>query len=366
MQHSMKRPTTGHLGSATRRRSTCAPFTVPLHEAKPRRVADGVAQAPLVCGDRLVFMSTASGSVTALDAASGATLWSRKVMAKAAAAIPHEAGLIASDSSVWVRAKDKLLELDLATGEVKSRVACGRLNLFDSVLVGDCIVGPDHWGDLGIVATSLNGKMRWNQTAGFVPDPLAANDDVVLVLDGGHGLIACNIADGSLRWRIEGRTQAAGATSSIGAAVIASDTQALAVVDRDITSFDLVTGAVQWRVPLLEEPGALPRVTVTDEGDVFVVGRTRIERRTLATGELAMERDEPFGRSASPFTLPCVTPEHLVCANMTGLVAVVARASLEVVWSVDLRSRRGIANWPVVAAGKIFATSFDGALDVLE
>lgn len=281
-------------------------------------------------GGGQVYVTTGFGEISALDAASGATVWVQDLDAPANAA-PTLGGdlvyVVARDSTAWA--------LDTSNGRVRwQRSGAPSTANFSGgaspAVSGEFVVFPFPSGEV-LATYPLGGLTRWTtvvsgdrlgNAAGVITDiaadPVIVGDRVYIGNFGGR-TVAIDLDDGARLW-----TAAEGATSPVwpvgNAVYLINDLNELVRLDAD-------SGAPVWR-------SALP--LFKDEE------RTRRQNSIFAH----------YG--------PVLAGGRLIVASSDGLIRQFDPASGALVGQIDLPG--GAASGPVVANQTLYVVSKTGQL----
>jgi len=234
---------------------------------------------PVLDGTRLFVED--SNNVVALDATSGATLWTTKVRDFP---VPGATQLLAASGKVFVSEAKYVSALDENTGAIRWQFAPDS----DANAVSPSVDDRGYYtGQRGIpVVYALDlgaGTLLWKvnigpgwQYPGFIDAALVSGDTVFavaehyLALNGfirGIVVVALNRLDGSELWRFESSHQQDGAASG---AVLAGDLIIINnVVGNGVIAVSKLTHGEVWRLTVPNQAGgiALPAV---DDGTVYV------------------------------------------------------------------------------------------------
>ncbi len=126
----------------------------------PGERADDATGGGLAIGGGKLFVTTGFGTLSALDPASGAVVWSQQLDA------PISGAPTVSGGVVYVAAKNNVgYALDAATGRIKWRLAgtpdkTGILGTSSPAIAGQMVLFPFSSGEL--IAAASDGTRRWN------------------------------------------------------------------------------------------------------------------------------------------------------------------------------------------------------------
>ncbi|MGW2156777.1 outer membrane protein assembly factor BamB family protein [Nonomuraea sp. NPDC001699] len=308
---------------------------------------------PVVTGG-VVYASSADGTVSALDAATGAVRWRRQTGG------PVGEDHVVAHGTVYAASRTgRLVALDAATGRPRwSRrigdpvglvVAAGRLYLWTR--------HPAWSSKAELVALdAASGRRLWSfEPAGdlLAPKPVSAGD-VVLTGDDHGVMYALTPATGTVerRWRLGGRHDRVLLRRSGATVYVVSGSG-------DVNAVDVASGEVRWRSRI---PGPVSAPPVVTGGTVYL-GDDRGTTHALdaATGERLWSFE---ARGDQPMY-------HWSVAVSDGLVHTVGRDCT--LYALDRgRPRRrlplpgGCGTGPVAAGGAVHVSGGDGTVYTLD
>jgi len=214
---------------------------------EPRELGGGVYRPPLI-DDGMIFVSTASDEVQAIDLATGAWKWTARhemprgsqELAILGAPAPVKVGddLVAGFSDGAVRG------LDPATGREKWVVQVGEGGFPDvqseAVLVDDVLVVAAFGGPvLGLDPVSR--AERWRNTEAGATSTMASASGWVYMSDARGHVIALDAATGEQVWTFEWRDAQFGPPVRAGGSILVGD------VAGTVIALDRFEGKEQWR-----------------------------------------------------------------------------------------------------------------------
>ncbi|WP_018633048.1 outer membrane protein assembly factor BamB family protein [Neomegalonema perideroedes] len=286
--------------------------------------AGGRLAAPPVVADGRLYALDSGLNLTALDAGSGADLW-----------------------SVGLRP-----EGDRGSGGLGGGLAAE----------GGRVYAATGYGE--VLALDSAGGLLWRVSVGApVRSAPAVSGGRVYVLTRADEFLALNVADGSVAWRRQGSS--GGASVLGGGSPAVAGPVALAPFSSGLLSaFMAADGRPGWEISTLSSGAtrgagvgvALPQVA----GDPVVVGETvyagsragGLVAANLRTGEAEWRREFAVERPAWP------AGSVLYVASVDGRVRALDRATGATLWEIDL----GAGGWsgPVLAGGRLRVASASG------
>lgn len=284
-----------------------------------------LASPPVVEGGRLYALD-AGLNLSALDAASGAPLW-----------------------SVGLRPQG-----DRGSGGLGGGLAAQ----------GGRVYAATGYGE--VVALDSSGGLLWRTSVGApARSAPAVSDGRVLVLTRGDELISLNAADGSVAWRRQGTTGGASVLGG-GSPALAGPVALAPYSSGLLTAYMSADGRPGWEVSAVTSSSArgqgvgvaLPQVA----GDPVVVGETvyagsragGLVAVNLRSGEVGWRREIAVERPAWP------ADGALYVTSAEGRVYALDRMTGATLWEIDL----GSGGWsgPVLAGGRVRVASAGGRL----
>ncbi len=214
-------------------------------------------QAADLRGDEVAVVAR-SGTVTVLDASSGAVRWSRSLGADARAAAAAPGGFV-----IVADERERVTALDSTTGQQVWRRDAG---LVDEIKVdprGELVVAMTESGELfGLEAG--DGAERFSTVfVGVAVDIAFGADEVVVLSD--ERTVALGALDGSVRWRSAGGVSLLGSGEVVGvvqreSVVLRATSDGAVVVERALTTGSASSSAavvVGTAIVLVESDGSL-------------------------------------------------------------------------------------------------------------
>lgn len=312
----------------------------PSVEAAWRLRLGGSVVGPLALDGRSVIVTTADGSVVAVDPAEGQARWRFEPGAPALGAAVAGAG-IAFLATAGADERSVIFALDTRTGGERWRMSTG-LTSPSGLAVGDGVL---HVADGQIVTVdAVTGSERWRRRVEGASGALAASEGILTVVTR-EGLAAYDSTTGAPRWTWRAPQRPA-RRPAIGNGVVVTDDGASTVV-----AIDARTGGERWRMAtgaLVQAPtmaGPLA-VVATSEGVVVV---------DAATGETLWEKG-PTGRDDLR-----AAGDGTHVAHLAGELVVRAAATGATVGTADLEDLGGDPEAPAVL-GAIVVVPLAGVL----
>lgn len=285
----------------------------------------GICSTPAVADGRVVYMSNRA-ELVCRAAADGKELWSIDLRATLGVA-PNQASasspLIANGLVFVVTGHGA----DYKSGKVKNAAA-------PSFLAVDLATGKIAWQDASPGDRILTGQ--WGS-----PGYSTAGGTAQAIFPGGDGwLYSFEARTGKLLWKFDGKAHEKRLPTGEPETVFQFLAAPVCVGDRVYAAIGEPEAG--------SAPGALRCIDATKRGDV------------TATAEVWRLADDAFGDSIS---MPVLHDGILYAADAPGFLHAVDAATGARVWSHDLKSN--IWGSPLVADGKVYVQSSDGAVAVL-
>ena len=330
-----------------------------------------------VVGDGRLYFLDADGRVFALALENRRTVWTRSVRPQGEDGGRGVGGGVALDSDTLfvTTAYGDVLALDAATGDVRWRRGYG-IPFRAAPTVQGARVYAGLLTDQTVALQRADGSEIWLHDGAFKQGPsllnalpAAANDDVVIAPYSTGEIVALRADNGREAWRVplveafQGAVQieiedVAGGPVIDAGSVIAGGATGL------LGSFDLQTGALQWRVPL--SVAHTPRVTgewlyaLTTDGEAVCLRRStgNARWRTNLADVLGVDDDDNE-----------LSWSGLIVAGGTVIVAGSQRlVSLDpsdgsVVHTAALQGNPASA--PIAAGGTLYVLTREGAIVAL-
>jgi outer membrane protein assembly factor BamB len=256
----------------------------------------GPRGTPTLDNDR-VYALGATGVINALDARTGAVVWSRNAAADTKAKTPgwgFSASPIVLDGIVIVATSGKLVGYDADTGKPRW-FGPPRAGSYSSphVAVFDGVTQVVHLHGSG--ATSVNptdGKVLWEHTweGGAIVQPALLPDGMLInsiVATGGQGVRRLAVKHGAAGWTIEERWTSTGLKPYFNDFVVHKG-HAYGFDGSILASIDLTDGRRVWKggrygsgqLALLPEQDLL--LVVSEDGEIALVSATPDQFREVA------------------------------------------------------------------------------------
>lgn len=242
-----------------------------------------------VVGERAVTMHSdgAEDHLTALDVATGKTLWTLPV----GEAYPALNGSEGGPASTPAIAGENVYALSPRGELVAARLADGaplwRLSLVERLGVAT----PEH---------------------GFATSPLVVGERVIVVAggSGGKSVVALDAASGAVAWTVGDDSAEFGSPIPL---TLGGVEQVVAVTDHAVVGFDPATGESLWTAPGNEGRNISPTVVPLGDDRLMVPGwwRSTTYRVIRAEGEFAAERSWDTTEVKGTFAAPVLHRGHL-------------------------------------------------------
>ena len=270
-------------------------------------------------GDGRVYTFGATGILNALDAATGAVVWTRNAAADAEVENPGwgfaSSPLVVNDL-VIVAASGRLAAYDVATGQPRWFGPTGGLGYSSPHLM--TMGGVDQIVLLrGARTTSVapaNGSLlwehRWQPGAGMLQPALTAEGDILIAaadMMGGAGIRRLGVTRGPAGWTVEERWTSRGLKPYFNDFVVHNG-HAFGFDGSILSSIDLQDGARKWKggrygngqLVLLPDQDLL--LVLSEEGELALVSATPDQFTELARfrGTRRQDLEPPGGRRRRP------------------------------------------------------------------
>lgn len=315
---------------------TLAAETAPVWEARIAGVTTStrLAAAPVVVDGKLFAIDT-EAVVRALDAATGAALWSKNLAA--------------------------------ANGKDGRSLYGGGVSAF-----GDRVYATNGLGEVAAL-NAADGAEIWRVKPG---GPLRGSPTIafgsLFVLSQDNQLFALRASDGDLQWTQSGSVEGAN-VFGVAAPAAGQGTVIAGFSSGELGGYRYENGQPVWQdqlsrtrittsVGLLSDIDANP---VIDQGRVYALGQGgRMVSLELVTGQRLWELN------VAGIATPWVAGEWLWAVTDQGVLFSIARANGKVLWKTQLRryrkekSESGRVSWqgPVLAGGRLLLLSSEGEL----
>lgn len=337
------------------------PAPAPARESGWSFPTDAAVRVDPVVAGRAVYAASGDGTVSALDAVTGALRWRFQ-----------------TGDSVWYRhvvadgivyaAGSALVALDMATGRPRWRRKI-RLSGDPVAAAGRLYVWTRHpaWSGRATLVTldAASGEKLWTfQPEGDVldADPVLAGE-VVLTSSGQGSIHALDPATGAVKW-----SHRAGAEHDHLRMVRAGPTVYAVSTDGNVHALDALSGDLRWTSRVAGTVGSHPVVA----GEVLYIGVSEGATYALdaATGKplwtFQAKRDLPS------YIWSAAVADGLLClAGADGRLYALDTTTGRVHWSLPLAKghgagARGRGAGPVAAHGTIHVTDHEGTLHALD
>jgi serine/threonine-protein kinase len=304
------------------------------------------SSSPLVVGDRVVLASR-SGSVFAVEAATGDEIW-RAPTGSIAFSSPAEA-----DGVVYVGSEDfSVYALDLETGAERWRFPTeAAVHSSPAVVDGVVYVGSDDTNVYALDAAS--GEKLWRfTTGGLVQSSPAVVDGVVYVGSRDNFVYALDAATGEEKWRSETGAEVWSSPAVVNGSVYIGSS------DRNVYSLDAIDGGEEWRFPTKGFVSSSPLVV----GGVVYVGS--FDNNMYAIGANLPEERWRFQTGNAVYSSPAIADGVVYFGSHDRSVYALDAATGEELWSFETGALVGSS--PAVADGVVYIGSDDGYFYALE
>jgi outer membrane protein assembly factor BamB len=311
------------------------------------RTEGPIKSSPAVVGGT-AYLVTGDSRVTALDLATGRTLW-------ATPDTGFVGSVTVSDRMIYVAGLDQSLSaLAIADGKRVWQVAGAVLRDHSPLLVGGLVIAGG--ADTSLHAyDAASGDVRWSAaTGGDLTRGASAADGRVFVGSNDGFVYAFDRADGHRLWAH--RTPATGfATTTVrNGAVYASGTTSDAT--GILYALDAATGEERWT---FKEPGGLGLRSATVDGDGIYVGTVGGPVYGLGLdGSVRWTNQNPGETEASI----SVVGDTLYFFGTDDTAVALDRSTGHVLWQIPLGMGGGVAAGTTVADGIMLAGTDGGAV----
>lgn len=270
----------------------------------------GVRGTPVIVGD-LFIVGTDHGDLVALRVADGTRAWTTEL-----GAVAISASLVEAGGRVYAASEDgSMTAVDARSGAVLWTAAVGGPVLHGAALAGGVLYVGDRTGRLSAIEAA-SGRERWHVELGpgAIATPSVANDSIYVSrgLLTGHGdLVVLDPADGHTRWTFDapsGQLVYAGAITDSMLYAVSDDGNAYGV--------DLSTHAVRWTAAA---NGPLGTLGVLVDGVFYAASNARsVFAFDAATGHQLWKIDV----TGSPTEPAVVDGRLLVGTNLGHIIAI--------------------------------------------
>jgi outer membrane protein assembly factor BamB len=255
----------------------------------------GPRSTPTFAGGRLYTLG-ATGILNALDAGSGAIVWSRKLASDTRAKVPvwgFSSSPLVVDDLVIVAAEGQLVAYDLATGTPRwTGPAGGASYSSPQMLTIDGVPQVLLLSDAGAISVApANGTLLWqHRWPGFIPivqPALTADGDVLISAGSGSGTRRIAVAHAPAGWTVQERWTSKGLKPYFNDFVVHKG-HAFGFDDSILACIDLTDGQRKWKggrygngqLVLLPDQDLL--LVLSEEGELALVAATTEQFTELA------------------------------------------------------------------------------------
>jgi len=262
-----------YRGNAARNGMMPGPGPIADAHLRWKLTADGPIRSTPVVAAGVVYVAAGSGSLYALDLATGAQRWAFGAGGAVTRSPAVDGGL------VYVGAAGGTFSaVDAASGPRRWQKALGPGQIASPAVVDDLVVAASGLDDstaphILFALGAARGDERWRFSApsGRLLVIGALGDGLVFAASGDHNLYAVDAGTGVLKWTFDGH----GPLGSVDA--LAGEVLYVSGGDRAVYAVDAHTGVQIWRKTVTGQPGAIAvvrdRVYIgTDLGRVVAIG----------------------------------------------------------------------------------------------
>ena len=360
--------------SAARVRSDRPGVSLPLR-VLTELTAAGIAYQPRISDGR-VFLSSSAGRVDCRDEHTGESLWSFELPGPYRPTARHEGVTLVDQGLVFVRYREELFALDPASGACVERRACPPVSLETGVVLDGVLVAEldDESGSTLVALEVASGEVVWRRGRTGVTPFLSGDDGVVVRSPEAHALAGHDVGSGDEVWRVPvdelgwHRDPVAGESPgrAIGIPSCVAGLAVSGVLESNVVAIDLRTGNVAWqrRVPI---PNPF-NLTWFVGGTWHLLGPDTLIEFDPASMEFNALHEVGTGlvSAGANWLLAglAVTDEHVLAADMRGVVVALRRDDGSVDWRADVGGRVSLAYGPLLVGGRVYLLDLDGHLTV--
>jgi outer membrane protein assembly factor BamB len=345
-----------------------APPATPAQRAPARATVRWTASGPqtprgVVAAQDVVYVG-GSGTVVALDVATGGVRWRFDAPAGGVGIDPDGVELAAFEDVVYAATRGGWFALDARTGRL-------RWNVRSSTTAGYQAYGVPHVGSGGGAAylahgntvravDATSGTERWrHRVAGnFAVSPTV--DGARILVSDGTGVDALDAATGRLLWRHPADDD------NVTELAVADGAVFLAVNGRGVVALDASTGAVRWQAAV-GAGGVDPQRPVVVDGVVVVRGRDELLHAfDAATGAPRWDRPDRTNGGGSVATAPATAGGLVYGGSGNGRVYAIEARTGDVRWTYVPPRGLGAVDVLAAAGGTVFAASSRGEVSALD
>ncbi|MEV0146488.1 MULTISPECIES: PQQ-binding-like beta-propeller repeat protein [unclassified Nonomuraea] len=287
---------TGGVVYATSGDGTVSALDAATGAVRWRYRTGGSVQDGHVVAHGTVYAAGGTGRLVALDTGTGRPRWSRKITVSGRLVVAAGRLYLWSRHPVW-SSKAELVALDAASGKrLWSFEPAGDVLTPEPVLAGDVVLtGSDHGVMYALDPATGTEERRYR---------LGADDDRILLLRAGTtvyatssngDVTALNAVSGEVRWR----SRVTGAISF--RPVVAGGTVYVGDDEGTTHALDAATGAPRWDFPAKGDQPMFRWSAAVADGLLYTVGRDRaLYALDTATGKMRRRLPLPGGHDTGP------------------------------------------------------------------
>lgn len=232
------------------------------------------------------------------------------------------------------------------------------------------------FGKSGVFAYDLEGNQKWQTDVGresgprgwgSASSPILYGDNVIVTpSDENLAIVALNAKTGKEVWKVDSDKFASTYCTPV-LADVASGTELIVVVPREIWGFDPATGECTWWAHINSERMASSSV-VTDKGIVYITGGgSSTAIRAGGKGDVAASHVLWSNREGSGIPSPVLFGDHIYYVTQRGEARCVESQTGKEVYSERLdASRAGFYASLVLGGDKLYAFSRESGCFVFE
>lgn len=297
------------------------------------------------------YLGTPSGNLFALDASSGATLWSYNFGNVFDAGWPALSGdTVFVQKSAGVSEQARMLAFDTASGALRwSTVFSSQFESYLPPIVADGRVYANGGAFGGLYGfDAITGVTSFFNAGLLQSDEWSPSyADGVVYGFAGKKLTAHQAATGTTLWTW---SPGSGTIDASPAAAVLTPGRAIVVVPPNLIAIDLVT-----HVPAWTRNGSYEQMAVVNETEVIAASGVELRDHDLVTGGLRWSATLP-----ETVVYPPVLAAGYAYVSSPAHVYAVSLATHQVVWTADG------GGWLTVAAGRLFVARANGTLTAHE
>ncbi|RDZ48194.1 hypothetical protein C5B86_03835 [Haloferax sp. Atlit-19N] len=244
-----------------------------------------------------VYVGLTSGSVLAVDAATGEERWSVETDDAVVSSPTVANGTVYVGSRASISFDDSLYALDAATGSTQWAFSTDNDGVVSSptIVNGTVYVGSQSlWGPGLHALDAATGAERWARDIGPIDGSPTVADDVLYAETGDQSVAAVNATTGETHWA----TDVGSPVSS--SPTLAGETVYVGTIDNTLTAIDAETGAIRWSFETSLRGDVESSPTVVD-GTVYVgTNNNSLYAVDAATGQAEWNVETGGAISSSP------------------------------------------------------------------